>query len=235
MTVQFVLMDIEGTTTDIAFVHKVLFPYSAERMEAFVLKNVEEPEVRRQLDDVKLTVQTEDNRAIDDGEAVQTLLRWVAEDRKHGALKALQGMIWKEGFETKAYQGHVYQDVPPALAAWKSQGTRLGIYSSGSVQAQQLLFGHSVAGDLTPNFEAYFDTAMGAKRETAAYTEIARQLQLPPQAVLFLSDVEAELEAASAAGMHVMQLVRDEQTTASTKFPHVSSFTEIKLDALQPV
>ncbi|MCE3234289.1 MAG: Enolase-phosphatase [Vampirovibrio sp.] len=226
--IRFILLDIEGTTTDIQFVHKVLFPYSAERLADYVAKNIANIEVQSALASVRDTVQTEQGRAISDEEAVETLLQWIQDDRKHTALKQLQGLIWKDGFEQGHYHGHVYPEVPKALEAWKQQGIGLGIYSSGSVQAQKLLFGHSVAGDLTPYFSHYFDTNVGGKKESDSYREIARQLALAPGEILFLSDVEAELDAASEAGLQVTQLLRDGQV-AGSKYPAITSFEAIQL------
>lgn len=225
---RFILLDIEGTTTDIEFVHKVLFPYSAERLPDYVSAHATDPEVRAILDQVKQTVQSETAENIDDAQAVERLLLWIREDRKHGSLKKLQGLIWKSGFENGDYQGHVYADVPPILRQWKDQGIQLGIYSSGSVQAQQLLFRYSVAGDLTPLFTRYFDTAVGGKKEPDSYAKIAAELKLEPGDILFLSDVEEELDAAAQAGMQVMHSLRGGQ--AAGKYPAFNSFEEISLE-----
>lgn len=225
---QFILLDIEGTTTDIDFVHRVLFPYSAQRLEKFVLSHADDPTVQACLQSVKETVQKENQQILNTDGIVDTLLEWIADDRKHGALKTLQGLIWKSGFEQNDYQGHVYADVPRALANWKQQGIRLGIYSSGSVQAQQQLFKYSTAGDLTPYFSHYFDTAVGGKREPDSYARIAHELKLSASSILFLSDVEEELDAAAQAGMQILQLVRKEPV--SSKYPTVSSFDDIKLE-----
>ncbi len=229
--IRFILLDIEGTTTDIDFVHKVLFPYSAERLAGFVAGHADEPDVQEALQSVQATVQAEDHRQIDRAGAVETLLRWIREDRKHTALKQLQGLIWKAGFEQGDYQGHVYPDVPVALENWKREGIGLGIYSSGSVQAQRLLFAHSVSGDLTPYFSHYFDTKVGGKKESQSYRNIAAQLQLPPSAILFLSDVAAELEAAAATGMQVIQLARDGQMPPDAPYLAVSDFSRIPVAA----
>ena len=229
---QFILLDIEGTTTDIDFVHNVLFPYSAECLETYVQHHSADTEVQAALQMVKETVQAEDHQtldAADNAQAVQVLLCWIRDDRKHTALKLLQGLIWKDGFEQKHYQGHVYADVPSALEAWKQQGIGLGIYSSGSVQAQRLLFGHSVAGDLTPYFSHYFDTNVGGKKDPASYVKIAQQLGFPPSDILFLSDAEEELDAAAQAGTQVIQLAR--KGPIPSKYPQVTSFAEINLAA----
>jgi enolase-phosphatase E1 len=159
---------------------------------------------------------------------IVTLLDWIKTDRKHPALKTLQGLLWQEGYETGAFQGHVYPDVLPRLQQWRAQGIGLGIYSSGSVAAQRLLFGYSVFGDLNNLFDHNFDTAVGHKKEPAAYQHILQVLGLPAEALLFLSDVEAELDAAQAVGIKTIQLVR-EGTVASERHLKVTEFGEIEL------
>lgn len=228
--IRYILLDIEGTTTDIDFVHKVLFPYSAQHLSSFVTFNAANPEVQDSLQAVKDTVQQEENRSIDDREAMETLLRWIQADRKHTALKELQGLIWKQGYVQGDYQGHVYEDVPEALERWTGEGLKLGIYSSGSVQAQQLIFGYTAFGDLNTNFSDYFDTRIGGKKEAESYRKIAQALEMTPPEILFLSDNEEELEAAAQAGMRVIQLVRG-NTKPSTQFPTTATFKEIELPA----
>jgi enolase-phosphatase E1 len=224
--IRFILLDIEGTTTDIDFVHQVLFPYAAERLSEFVNTNTRSTEVQHCLNQVKETVETEDQRAIGKAEAIETLLQWIKTDRKHSALKQLQGLIWKIGFEEGHYQGHVYPDVPVALERWKQQGLGLGIYSSGSVQAQQLLFSYSVFGDLTPYFSHYFDTEVGGKKEVQSYQNISQSLNLHPSDILFLSDVVAELNAAKAAGFQVTQLLRSKSMQAGSH-PTATDFASL--------
>jgi enolase-phosphatase E1 len=228
--IRFILMDVEGTTTDIAFVHRILFPYSEERLAEFVQKHADNDDVRDVLESVKKTVFNEDGLVLNDEQAVETLLSWIAEDRKHTALKKLQGMIWQQGFEQGDYQGHVYPDVPVALKEWKQQGLELGVYSSGSVQAQKLLFGHSTAGDLTPYFSHYFDTTVGGKKDSQSYQNITRALNLNPDSILFLSDVEAELDAAENAGFQTVQLVRP-GTVKSARHRSVPDFSAISTAA----
>ena len=224
--IRFILLDIEGTTTDIDFVHQVLFPYSAERLAQFVQTHSADPSVQAALADVKATVKDESNQSINDEQAVETLLHWIQTDRKHGALKILQGMIWKTGFEQGDYQGHVYADVPEALERWKQQGLQMGIYSSGSAQAQQLLFKYSCFGDLTSYFSHYFDTQVGGKKEVQSYHNIAQTLQIPAAEILFLSDVPAELDAAKAAGFQVTQLIRSQNAEIS-HHPSVTNFAQL--------
>ncbi len=230
MSVRCILLDIEGTTTDIDFVHRVLFPYSQENLAAFIDVHGGDPEVKAALQDVRKTVEQEEGRLITPKEAVQVLLRWIAEDRKHTALKTLQGMIWKAGYEQGEYRSHIYPEVPEALARWAAMGLRLAIYSSGSVAAQKLLFRHTVYGDLTGYFKDYFDTTVGGKKEAVSYRQIARRLALQPEEILFLSDVLAELDAAVEAGCRAIQLNRENKATLSTRHPVVETF-----DAIQPL
>jgi enolase-phosphatase E1 len=206
--IKYILTDIEGTTSSISFVHEVLFPYSQKHLSLFIDENKNKPEVLNALTDVKKTVLEETQHEIDDEEAVFTLMDWIIKDRKHKALKDLQGMIWEAGYKAKAFKGHVYNDVKPALNKWKSQGIKLGVYSSGSVAAQKLLFGYSEAGDLTSFFSDYFDTNVGQKREISSYQNIKKALKLQGADILFLSDIKEELDAAKMAGFKTIQLDR---------------------------
>lgn len=206
--IRFILMDIEGTTTSISFVHEVLFPYAGAHLPTFVREQAASEAVQAELKAVKQTVMEEAGKALSDEEAVGQLLQWIKEDRKHTALKNLQGYLWRQGYEKGEYTGHVYPDVQPVLEKWYAAGLGLGIYSSGSVEAQQLLFRYSDVGDLTPLLSAYFDTKIGHKREVTSYQNIQQALGLPATTILFLSDVEAELDAAQEAGFKTMQLVR---------------------------
>lgn len=205
--IRVILTDIEGTTSAISFVHEVLFPYSSAHMAEFVREGHEDSlDIREQLD----AVAASSGVASDDVEGlISVLQRWISEDRKETPLKTLQGMLWEQGYEHGAFKGHVYDDAARYLKRWHDRGLRLYVYSSGSVKAQKLIFGFSEAGDLTPFFSGYFDTRVGAKREAASYQNILAQLGVEAGTVLFLSDVEAELEAAEAAGMRTAWLVRD--------------------------
>ncbi|MCX8134980.1 MAG: acireductone synthase [Roseococcus sp.] len=195
------LTDIEGTTTSIAFVHRTLFPYAAAALEGFLAARGEAPEVAAIL------------AGVPGPDRIATLRDWMARDVKATPLKALQGMIWRAGYASGALRGHLWPDVPAALRAWRARGLRLAVYSSGSEEAQRLLFRHSEAGDLEPLFERFFDTRMGPKREAASYARIAAAWGAPPAATLFLSDVAEELDAARAAGLATCQLVRPEDGT----------------------
>ena len=210
-----VLTDIEGTTTAIAFVKETMFPFAEAALDGFLDAHGAEPEVAAILAEVG-----EDPRA--------KLRAWMAADAKVTPLKTLQGLIWAAGFADGRLKGHLWPDVAACLRAWQVGGLTLAVYSSGSVGAQKLLFGHSVAGDLTPLFGGFFDTRIGAKREAAAYSAIAAQLGIAPAAILFLSDVAEELDAAAAAGLATCQLVRPQDgTQPSGRHPEAPDFPAV--------
>ncbi|WP_447555181.1 acireductone synthase [Vreelandella sp. EE22] len=224
-SIRAVVTDIEGTTTDIRFVHEVLFPYAHDQLPEYVNTHSAQPDVAEQIDAVRRELGDSD-AAID--KVIETLMYWIETDQKKTSLKALQGMMWADGYQRGAFQGHLYEDVAPRLRQWTEAGKKLYVYSSGSVQAQKLLFGHSVEGDLTPLLSGYFDTHIGHKREASAYRHIVVELDLPAESILFLSDVVEELDAARLAGMQTLQLVR-EGTQAGTEHASVASFDEIDL------
>ena len=201
-----ILTDIEGTTSSISFVRDVLFPYARRALPGFVREHGKDPEVRRWLDQVAI----ENGGVCTDEMIVETLQGWIDEDRKHPALKALQGMLWDAGYASGEFTAHVYPDAVASLRRWHADGHPLYVYSSGSVPAQKLLFGHTGAGDLRPLFSGWFDTAVGGKRDAASYRAIADELSLEPSALLFLSDVVEELDAAREAGMDTVLLDRRE-------------------------
>ena len=214
-----ILLDIEGTTTSIAFVYETLFPFARANLRAFIEANWDDPAVQA---DVQAVIEqaAEDTASgvegafeIPDGDGrrqavIQNLLWQMDNDRKTTGLKGLQGKIWVDGYQTGEIQGHVYSDVGPAIARWTDAGLRVYIYSSGSIAAQKLLFGHSEAGDLTPLLSGYFDTTTGPKKESKSYTRIAEAIGLAPSAVLFVTDNLAEADAAAEAGMHVRLSIR---------------------------
>ena len=226
-----IVTDIEGTTTSISFVSEVLFPYARQRIRDFVIRNAGDPQVSRLLDDARREMQAPDASV----EAVASALeQWIDEDRKITPLKTLQGMIWQSGYEDGTLKGHLYPEVKAVLESWKAQGIDLYVYSSGSVAAQKLIFGYSVAGDLTPLFSGYFDTNIGGKRESQSYQNIIAELGLPPQQILFLSDVTAELNAAAEAGMVTLALDRQCICDGFGVHPFVHNFEQIDLEALSP-
>ncbi len=211
-----VLTDIEGTTTPLAFVHDVLFPYARARLPAFCVQHANDPV----LDAVKTEAAGAD--------PLRALLGWMAADAKIAALKTIQGMIWAEGYAAGELAAVLYPDVAPALRRWHRAGLRLNVYSSGSQAAQRLLFAHSGEGDLTGLFEGFFDTDAGPKRAAASYRGIAAALGLPAGSLLFLSDVEAELDAAGEAGLSTCQLVRPvDRTVAGARHAVAGDFKEV--------
>jgi enolase-phosphatase E1 len=227
--IRFVLTDIEGTTSSITFVHEVLFPYARARMADYVRMHTDLLSVQACIAEAKETMALEQGLDADTERVIEQLIQWIDEDRKHPALKKLQGYIWRFGYENGDFKGHVYEDVLPALRLWQDRGMGLGVYSSGSVEAQQLLFGFSVEGDLNPYFSANFDTAIGHKREPASYAAIAQELGLPAKEILFLSDIGAELDAAKAVGMHTCQLLRP-GTEPVEGHAHAKDFSEVKVN-----
>lgn len=200
-----ILTDIEGTTSSISFVKDVLFPHARAKLPAFVREHGHDPAVRRWLDAVAVEISAS---ACQDAVIVETLQGWIDEDRKHTALKALQGMVWEAGYKDRDFTAPLYPDVAPALHSWHAAGHPLAVYSSGSVPAQKLLFAHTDAGDLSALFSAFFDTEVGGKREAASYRTIAAKLARRPGDILFLSDVVAELDAARDAGLRTVLLDR---------------------------
>jgi enolase-phosphatase E1 len=198
-----ILVDLEGTTSSISFVKEVLFPYARRALPAFVAERGHEAEARRWLDAVRA-----ETGARDDAAAVAILQRWIDEDRKHTALKALQGMMWRAGYERDEFRAHFYDDAVAGLRAWRAAGHDLCIYSSGSVAAQKLFLRHSSAGDLTPLISDWFDTEIGGKREADSYRRIASTIGRAPADILFLSDSVEELDAARDAGLLTVLLDR---------------------------
>ncbi|HYO12652.1 MAG TPA: acireductone synthase [Thermoanaerobaculia bacterium] len=209
--VQAVLTDIEGTTTSISFVYDVLFPYAEARLEAYCSRADPGPELAGAIARLRSEHDGEVRQGAslpEFGNGAPYARHLMGLDRKSTGLKALQGLIWEEGYRSGALRSHVFPDVPGALAAWRDAGARLRVFSSGSVRAQQLLFGHTEYGDLSGLFEGFHDTTTGPKQEPASYRAIAGAFDLPPEAILFLSDVRGELDAAAEAGLRTGMLVR---------------------------
>ena len=199
-----ILTDIEGTTSSISFVKNVLFPYARQALPAFVAAHGQEPQVRRWLDAVAVEI----GGACQDSLVAETLQGWIDQDRKHTALKALQGMIWETGYRNGDYKAHFYPEVAAVLRGWHAAGLPLYVYSSGSVPAQKQFFGFSEAGDLTALVSGWFDTEIGGKREAESYRRIVQAIGTPAADILFLSDVVEELDAAREAGLQTRLLDR---------------------------
>ncbi|MBE9070523.1 acireductone synthase [Leptolyngbya cf. ectocarpi LEGE 11479] len=218
--IQIVLLDIEGTTTPIDFVTKTLFPYARSRYLSFLQEHSTSPEIREITDRLWLSYQDEPLSCWpekDDLAGAAAYLRYLSDqDRKLTALKDLQGKIWRTGYEDSSLKGEMYDDVIPALQQWKQQGRKIAIYSSGSVAAQQLIFGCSNVGDLRPYISNYFDTQIGAKLDVSSYQKIAEHLGVTPQEIHFYSDNPREIEAAQKAGCVVTEIRREQQDTLLT-------------------
>ncbi|WP_347262589.1 acireductone synthase [Rudaea sp.] len=221
-----IVTDIEGTTSSIDFVKDVLFPYAREKLPAFVVTHTDRPEVQHWLHEAAREAGLV---SASQQEIIDLLVRWVDEDRKATPLKALQGLIWEDGYASGEFKGHVYPEVAENLQKWKKQGIHLYVYSSGSVAAQKLLFGYSEAGDLTPLFSGYFDTEIGGKREVDSYRRIAAAIGIAPDQILFLSDIVQELDAAAAAGLQTTQLVRPPAEVPASRHDQVGNFSRISV------
>jgi len=205
MPIKAILTDIEGTTSAVSFVFNVLFPYAAQHLPDFVRQQAQRPDVAEQLAAVRAD-SGETNADVE--RVIEILLGWIAEDRKATPLKALQGMVWEQGYQAGQLKGHVYPDAVEALQQWHAQGYRLFVYSSGSIQAQKLIFGCSEAGDLSPLFSGYFDTTSGPKRDAQSYQRITQAIGVEAAQIVFLSDIVEELDAARQAGMATCGLAR---------------------------
>ena len=228
--VDLVLLDIEGTTTPMAFVYEVLFPYARARLSTHLRAHASDDRLRDVV--AMLRVEwLEDARqgeeppewALADLPAAARYLDWLMDrDRKSPALKRIQGEIWQAGFASGELRGDLFPDVAPAFARWKDEGIWIAIYSSGSVLAQRLMF-----GDLVSSITRFFDTGVGPKRSSDSYRQIASELRREPRKILFVSDVTEELNAAREAGMQVLLAVRPGNRPAEGTFEGVSSFDEI--------
>ncbi|CAD6872463.1 acireductone synthase [Methylomonas fluvii] len=220
-----IVTDIEGTTSSLSFVKDVLFPYARARLPDFVRRHREQAEIKLLLADANQLAGGE----LDEDALIAQFIHWIDTDQKITPLKSLQGLIWQEGYRNTDFTGHVYEDAVRNLRNWFGLGYKLYVYSSGSVQAQKLLFGYSDFGDLTPIFSGYFDTHIGGKKEATSYERIAAELGLPAEQILFLSDIKDELDAARQAGFATCWLVRDQAPDSGTEHVQVSDFDGIHL------
>ena len=214
-----ILLDIEGTTTPIAFVTQVLYPYARTHVRSYLYRHGNSPQYLALMSAFREEHAADEQSGVpvlpwaapgaDARPSVQAYAEWLMDrDRKSPALKELQGYIWEEGYQRRALVGQVYEDVPRAFERWRREGVRVGIFSSGAVLAQRWLFRCSSAGDLSPFVQWFFDTHAGSKQEPTSYTRIAEEVgELPPQ-VLFVSDAVPELNAARAAGLGTIMTVR---------------------------
>ena len=231
-----ILLDIEGTTTPIAFVHDVLFSYARDHARDFLANNFDSDEVRADItllrEEHALDVSKDLHPPLPGSEidSIVAYINWlIAQDRKSTGLKSLQGKIWQQGYLDGSLKSQVYADVAPALERWHTAGLSINIFSSGSVLAQQLLFAHTEAGDLTRFINNYFDTNTGKKAEADSYRRIALALALASSEIVFISDVVAELDAANEAGMKTLLSLRpgNPPQRAAEKHQSINSFEEV--------
>jgi enolase-phosphatase E1 len=223
-----IVLDIEGTTTSIAFVYEVLFPYARAQLATFLREHWDDDDVVRARQQMARDAGANSFAEWCNDLAlaqVQRLLRdeviaLMDKDAKATGLKQLQGLIWREGFESGALRAHVYDDVPPALADWHQRCLDVRIYSSGSMTAQQLLFGHTRHGDLRPYLRGYYDTTTGPKKDASSYHCIADDMRIAPARLLFFSDVLAELDAAHSAGWQTRLVVRPGNAAVASAHGH---------------
>ena len=224
-----IVTDIEGTTTSISFVVDVLFPYAKARLAEFLVQHQTDEAVAREIDATRKVADEADASL---QRVTDILHNWIDQDVKATPLKSLQGMIWRYGYEDGSLKGHLYPEVASMLKQWHHEGIQLSVYSSGSKAAQQLLFGYSEAGDLTPLFDHFFDTRIGGKNEVDSYQAIQQTLGFAADQILFLSDVVAELDAAQSAGLLTLALDRQCVGEGFGCHPQVHSFTDIDFNLL---
>ena len=229
-----ILLDIEGTTTPIAFVHDVLFTYARQHVRSYLVQHA-----NALTDDIALLREehTRDTSSgerpptfTNDPESIANYVYWLIDrDRKSTGLKSLQGKIWREGYTSGTLKSQVFSDVRPAFERWYTAGLRISIFSSGSALAQQLLFAHTEDGDLTTFISDYFDTNAGAKGDAESYRRIAKEMNLPPVEILFISDVVTELEAATEAGMKTRLSIRpgNQPQPNANRFQIIEAFDEV--------
>lgn len=227
-----ILLDVEGTTSSISFVYDVLFEHAKRNVGDFLTTHRHAPEVREAAAGLATGAGlATDTLSAADGPSRLALvaLDLMNRDVKDTSLKALQGMIWRGGYQSGEIVAHVFDDVPPALAQWADGGLDVRIYSSGSIEAQKLFFAHTAHGDLTRHLRGHYDTTTGPKRDAASYAAIAADMGLEPRRILFVSDVGAELDAARAAGLATALAVRPGNREPGGLFDHeaVASFAEI--------
>ena len=226
-----ILLDVEGTTSSIDFVYDVLFAYAKEHISAFLQTNSQDAEILK----ISQALAKETGVDADIGDSsgctqiVLAAMELMNKDVKSTPLKALQGRIWKAGFDSGQLVSHVFDDVPPSLANWANSGIDIRIYSSGSIEAQELFFRHTAAGDLTPYLRGHYDTTTGSKREQESYWKISRHIGVQPEQILFLSDVGSELDAARAVGMATGATMRPGNRPFESYYNHeqIETFTDI--------
>ena len=219
-----IVFDIEGTIGDITFVRNVLFPYARERTLRHLASHWDDADVRAIVAEARTASGKPLATASD---AAGQFMEWIDEDRKITPLKALQGILWREGYASGELKAHLYPDAIAAFERWSKAGHRLYIYSSGSIEAQKLYLTYSIAGDLTSLFSGYFDTTTGPKAEAGSYRKIAAAIGAAPADIVFFSDAVAEVTAARDAGLTAYCVDRAKPAgtnETSGPFPVIGSF-----------
>lgn len=240
ISVDGVLLDIEGTTSSISFVHEVMFPFARRELGSYLHTHWDEPATQEACQQIARDAGHADLEAWLGGQSAAARQEVVAAevrrlmdgDVKATGLKQLQGLIWQAGFESGELQAHLYDDVLPQLTRWRELGIHLRVYSSGSIQAQRLFFGHTVAGDLLAFFDGHYDTTTGPKKESASYRKIAEDFGLDAGRILFISDVVAELDAAGEAGYLTVLSDRpgNAPVASSHAHPTINTFAQLQLE-----
>lgn len=235
MSLRAILLDIEGTTTPIAFVHDVLFSYARDHVREFLAANpaVEDIALLREEHGADVS---DAPPLTDANESVAAYVEWlISIDRKSTGLKSLQGKIWRQGYQDGSLKSQVFADVAPAFERWRDRGLKISIFSSGSILAQQLLFAHTEVGDLTPLIDSYFDTTVGKKGDAESYRKIAAALAIPAHQILFISDIVAELDAANEAAMKILLSIRPGNAPQphAEQYPSIHSFDELSATLLE--
>lgn len=239
-----ILLDIEGTTTPIAFVHEVLFSFARSKIRDYLTEHFDSEQLHADLaslrreHEIDLKADRHPPLIIDSPHEVEieslvAYINWLIDrDRKSTALKSLQGKVWKQGYLEGSLRAQLFGDVRPALERWRAAGLKVSIFSSGSRLAQQLLFAHTDAGDITGSISNYFDTEIGSKIEVESYRKIAATLGVPEGNVLFISDITNELAAAREAGMQTVLCVRpgNHPQIFPSSYRTIESFDELKLE-----
>jgi len=226
--IQAIITDIEGTTSSLAFVKDILFPYARNHIADYIRIHEKEPLVQQSLNEAGKIIGTD----LTTEELIHTFIQWMDEDKKITPLKAIQGLLWENGYLKGDFKGHLYEDAVKNLKKWKNLGIKIYVYSSGSIYAQKLLFGYTEYGDLNSIFTDYFDTHIGAKTSVDSYQRIAAAIAVSPENCLFLSDIKQELDAAHEAGMHTIWLVRNAKPDPSADHVQVTDFNAIDLGKL---
>lgn len=235
-----ILLDIEGTTSSIRFVYDVMFPYVRENLVDYMNQHWGSDSLRQSIDllalDIGYTCAAEWLQGLNDSQQKKrveaAVIQLMDNDVKATGLKQLQGQIWESGFRRGKLVAHLYADVAPAICHWKSQGLDIRIYSSGSIAAQKLFFGHTAEGDLLKCFTGHYDTTTGSKQEVASYRKIADDFGYSAHQILFISDMLGELQAADQSGMQVLLSFRPGNAAIDQPHPFnaITSFAEIQIN-----